>query len=96
MTLVKYLLIGAGLLVVLFVGSAFVAALVEVTGIIEPSDERGRGQTPGDEENARRGGRTQDRASIGGGYPLLLVTRVIDGDTVDTDKFTEEGYARER
>ncbi len=81
MRIAKYLLIGAGVLVALFIGSAVVVGALEGLGVIAPSGDGGRSSD--DEDPGRKGGAARDRS----GRPLLRVTRVIDGDTVVTNKF---------
>jgi len=88
MRVAKYLLIGVGVLVALFVGSAVVVGTLEGLGIIEPSSDRGRSSSPpGDDKNSVRDGAERPANRDRSGRPLLRVTRVIDGDTVETDRF---------
>lgn len=83
----KALLWIVGGLLVLFVGSAFVAGILEGLGVTESSEEgeKASESQPRDGEDGKRADRDQktDKRSR---WPLTRVTKVIDGDTVHTDR----------
>lgn len=81
----KVAAIVAGVLVVLFIGGVLVVATPEESG--QP-DKSGGGGEPSRSDGRGAGGGEGDVRSR---RPLLRVTRVIDGDTVETDK---EGRVR--
>lgn len=72
-----------GLCVALFVGSAIVVGILRAEGVIKPSEDRGQSRPSAD--RGREAGSRRGRDSLPG-RPLVRVTRVIDGDTVDTDR----------
>lgn len=84
----KVVLYIVGGFVVLFVGATFVVAALDLLGVVETSeeDERSDGsQRRGGNEGSGGGDGERDRKSSSR-WPLTRVVRVIDGDTVETDK----------
>jgi micrococcal nuclease len=82
---VKWVAIGVGVLVALFVGSALVVGTLEGLGVIdapEGDSEKSSESAKSDRGGGSDGQLQKDRS----GRPLLRVTDVIDGDTVETDK----------
>jgi len=88
---VKIALYILGGLVALFVGSAIVVGMLEGLGVIESSEDGGQSSeskpSGGDQDRAGNGKASGgDRGGSSPRWPTTRVLRVIDGDTVDTDK----------
>lgn len=87
---VKVVLRTVGALVALFLGASVVVAILDGLGVVETEDEPSNGSQArgGDKAGAGdrdSGGQKKDRESSSR-WPLTRVVRVIDGDTVHTDK----------
>ena len=88
MKIARYILGG---LVALFVGSVIVVAMLDGLGVIETSEDGGQSTeskpSGGDQGRAGNGKASGgDRGGSSPRRPTTRVVRVIDGDTVDTDK----------
>jgi len=88
---VWWVVVAGGGLVALFIGAVIVLATLGALGVVDLEDGQrsGESRAPSESSGSDRTGRERDEGKgreDRSGRPLLRVTQVIDGDTVETDK----------
>ena len=88
---VWWVVVAGGGLVALFIGAVIVLATLGALGVVDLEDGQrsGESRAPSESSGSDRAGRERDEGKgreDRSGRPLLRVTQVIDGDTVETDK----------